>query len=269
MGFAFLLRALLAAILGCAGSAALAAGLPEQARQRGRLEVGVRYVIPPYAAGAKYRTPEGVDTVLAEDLAARLQVTLATLRATPVNRAQLLASGKADLVLAAVADSDPLLRSAAVVPTGYAAAPLAIMRTDTDIKTPQQLKGRTVCLSEGGAYVGAMAARYGAIEKVFKAPADSLLALRVGGCDAAVHDDALLNALLKLPEWKKFSARLTLGPRMSLVLIAPAGDAGAAAFLKKTAHAWSEGSYWAGIRKKWANDVAFEVYLSQSVPDCH
>ena len=265
----FLLHMLLVVSLGCVGLNALAASLPGQAKQRGNLNVGVSVIVPPYVAGAKYRTPESIETLLAEDLAARLQVSLAALRATPANRMQLLAGGNADVVLAAVADTDPLLRTAQVIPTGYTAAPLAILRTDTDIKQPQQLKGRTVCLSEGGAYVGIMAARYGATEKIYPAPADSLLALRTGACDAAVHDDAMLNELLKLPEWKKFSARLPVGPRTALVLIAPAGDADTLAFLKKTARAWAESSYWPQIRKKWANDVAFEVYLDQNVPDCH
>jgi polar amino acid transport system substrate-binding protein len=266
----FLLHVLLAASLGCTSLAALATSLPEQAKQRGSLNVGVRVVVPPYTAGAKYRTPENIETILAEDIAARLQIPLATLRTTPANRMQLLADGKADVVMAALAEVDPLWRTAQrVIPTGYTAAPLAIMRTDTGIKNPQQLKGRTVCLSEGGAYVGTMAARYGAIEKIYPAPADSLLALRIGACDAAIHDDAMLTELLKLPEWKKFSARLPLGPRASLVFIVPE-DAGATrAFLKKIALTWSQEGYWAQRRKKWANDVAFEVYLAQNVPDCH
>ncbi|MEO8171021.1 MAG: transporter substrate-binding domain-containing protein [Oxalobacteraceae bacterium] len=255
----FLLRTLLAANFGCASLTAPAAGLT----------VGVNVIAPPYVAGAKFRTSESIETLLVKDLAAHRTVPLTTLRATPANRMQLLASGKADVVLAVLADNDPLLRSAAVVPTGYAAAPLAIMRIDTDIKKPEQLKGRTVCLSENGAYVGTMAARYGAIEKITRAPADSLLALRSGACDAAVHDDTMLNALLKLPEWKKFSAGLTVGPRMTLVMIAAAGDAGTLAFLKKTAHAWLAKKYWTEIAHKWASDVAFEVYLDQNVPDCH
>lgn len=265
----FLLRSLIIVALAGAVLTAQAASLPQQAGQRGSLTVGVGIIVPPYVAGAKYRTAESVETLLAQDLAARLKVPLTTLRATPANRLQLLAGGKADVVLAAIGDTGPLLRNVTLVPTGYTAAPLAILRTDTDIKKPEQLKGRTVCLSEGGAYVGTMAARYGAIEKVAKAPADSLLALRTGACDAAVHDDTMLNELLKLPEWKKFSARLKVGPRAALMLIAPASDADTVAFLRKTVRAWSDKRYLTQIRKKWANDVAFEVYLDQSVPDCH
>ncbi|MEO8599787.1 MAG: transporter substrate-binding domain-containing protein [bacterium] len=260
----FLLRTL-TVVVGCASLTALAADLPVRAK----LAVGVGSIVPSYVAGAKFRTPESIETLLATDLAARLKVPLTTLRATPANRLQLLASGKAEVVLATMADTDPFLRSATVVTTGYTAAPLAILRTDTDIKNPEQLKGRSVCLSEGGTYVGTMAARYGAIEKVTVAPADSLLALRVGACDAAVHDDTMLVELLKLPEWKKFSARLKVGPRTTLVLIAPDGNADTLAFLKKTTRSWAVNGYWTQIRKKWASDVAFEVYLDQNVPDCH
>ena len=87
----FLLRAWIAAILGCASFTALAADLPERAK----LAVGVGSIVPPYVAGAKYRTPESIETLLAKDLAAHLKVPLTTLRATPANRLQLLASGKA------------------------------------------------------------------------------------------------------------------------------------------------------------------------------
>src|SRR3546814_16632949 len=96
---------------------------------------------------------------------------------------------------------------------------MAIMRPATDIKSSQQLKCRTVCSSEGGRYVGALTRQYGAVEIVFKAPADSLLALRTGGSDAAVHDDVMLKELLKLHEWKKVSASLQRGPAAPLTFL--------------------------------------------------
>src|SRR3546814_17324540 len=108
----------------------------------------------------------------------------------------------------------------------------------SDIKSWQQLKGRTVCLSEGGRYVGALTRQYGAVEIVFKAPADSLLALRTGGCDAAVHDDVMLKELLKLPEWKKFSASLPPGPAAPLTFVLRADDARTLAVLKGLTREW-------------------------------
>lgn len=261
-------RVLIAALLAGACTSALADGF-EQARQRGKLVAGIRYVVPEYKGGMKFRTPESIDTALLADLASRLRVPLATTRADPEKATALLASGKADVVLARISDKDHVHRSATVIPVGYAAGPMAILRTDTDIKSWEQLKGRTVCLSEGGPYVGMMAAQYGAIEKVQRAPADSLLAVRVGGCDAAVHDHVMLEELIKLPEWKKFSARLPAGPRTTLAFIAPANDKKTAAVLKQVADEWKAKNYSEELVKKAVRHIAFEVYLDQDVPDCH
>src|SRR5512133_3926449 len=103
-----------------------------------------------------FRTPEALDSALLEDVASRVRLPLVTGRAE---------AGKAATALVRVGQSDPLHGAAGVIPTGYAAGPMAIMRTDTDIKAWEQLKGRRVCVSEGGLYAGTLAARYGAIEK--------------------------------------------------------------------------------------------------------
>lgn len=253
-------RALLAAALAGACASALASEGLERARERGELLASIGYVVPEYRGGMKFRTPETLDLALLEDVARRVQLPLAAVRAQ---------SGEADIALVTIRPSDALRRTAGVVPTGYSAGAMAIMRTDTDIKTWEQLKGRTVCVSEGGHYAGTLAARYGAVENVHKAPADSLLALRTGACDAAVHDSAMLEELIKLPEWKKFSARLPVGPRTRLAFVVPAGDKKSAAALRQVAAAWAAGGYLDQLTTKAVRQIAFEVYLDQDVPDCH
>ena len=253
-------RVLLAAALGGVCASAFATDGLERAKQRGELLAGIHYVVPEYKGGMKFRTPETLDTALLEDVARRVQLPLAAVRAE---------SGKADIALVTIAQSDALHRHAGVIPTGYSAGPMAIMRTDTDIKAWEHLKGRKVCVSEGGHHAGTLAARYGAIEKVYKAPADSLLALRIGACDAAVHDSTMLEQLIKLPEWKKFSARLPVGPRKTLAFVVPAGDKKSAAVLKQVAAAWTASGYLDRLMNKMVRQIAFEVYLDQDVPDCH
>lgn len=253
-------RVLLATALASVCASALAANGLERAKQRGKLVAGIHYVVPEYKGGMKFRTAEALDTALLEDAARRLQLPLATVREEP---------GKADIALVTIAKSDPLRRSATVIHTGYSAGPMAIMRTDTDIKAWEHLKGRKVCVSEGGLHVGTLAARYGATEKVHKAPADSLVALRIGACDAAVHDSTMLEELIKLPEWKKFSARLPLGPRTTLAFVVAAGDKKSAAVLKQVATAWAATGYLDRLMNKAVRQIAFEVYLDQDVPDCH
>src|SRR5690606_4787995 len=100
---------------------------------------------------------------------------------------------------------------------------------------------------------------------VFKAPADSLLALRIGGCDAAVHDSAMLSELIKLPEWKKFSARLPVQDLAPLAFVVAAGDVESAAYLKTVAKDWAKNGYFQKVTKAAVNDIAFEVYLDQTV----
>lgn len=269
----FSLSALLNSLLLLAVAAAIPAhaadGGMEAARQRGTLIAGIAYPLPAYVAGAKFRTPESPASVLVDDVARRLKLQLGISKVDSSAAAQSLQSGRVDIVLALVDDNDALRRNVAMVPTGYSAGAMAIMRSDTDIKSWEQLKGRTVCLSEGGAYVGKIAARYGAVEKVQRAPADSLLALRTGACDAAVHDDAMLNELLRLPEWKKFSARLPVQNRRTLVFAVRSDDAASIAYLKQVNADWAAANFWPELKKKWVNSVAFEVYLDQNVPDCH
>jgi polar amino acid transport system substrate-binding protein len=241
----------------------------DRARKRGKLSAGIPYVVPEYKAGMKFRTPETLDHALLEDVAKRLQLPLAAVRTEPGKQAQLLASGKADIAIAMVAENDPLHRAATVIPIGYGAGPMAIMRTDTDIKSWEQLKGRKVCVSEGGIHVGTIAAKYGATELVYKAPADALIAVRVGACDATVHDSALLEELIRYPEWKKFSARLPTGPRKTLAFVVPAADTQSAVRLKQVVSDWSANGFLDKQLKTAVRNIAFEVYLDQDVPDCH
>lgn len=239
---------------------ALAAPALDHARKRKKLVAAVHYVAPEYKAGTKFRTPETIDTALAEDIAKRLQLPLVTVRAD---------TGNADIALVTLTEKRRLPRSATIIPTGYTAGPMAIMRDDTDIKRWDDLKGRKVCVAESGHYVGMPALQYGAIEMRFRAPADALIALRTGACDATVHDNTLLEELIKLPEWKKFSATLTTPQRAPLALVLTKMDTNTTAFLTQVVQDWTASGFVNELTKKAVQNIAFEVYLDQAVPDCH
>lgn len=236
--------------------------------------LGMSYVVPPHVPGSKVRTPEGLAPLLAERLDKQLPL-------QPVSVPEL-----AGAVLGADADQQPQVdallvplsheereqagqRAGKVIPTGYRAGIMAIMRTDTDIRRWEDLSGRTVCLAEGSGLAGQMQTRYGAIEKVFRAPADALLDLRIGGCDAAVHDSTMLEALLEFPEWKKFSARLPVQEERDLTFVVPASAAALADVLQSQVREWRESDLLAKLTRQAAHDIAFEVYMDQEVPDCH
>lgn len=250
------------------------AGVLDEARRSGQLRIGLDQVPPMYKGGMKFRTPENIAVVAAEDLAAQLGLK-PDFQGNDYGRApsaQPLPGLRAAVVLTRVnqgaGQGQALPADTVRIATGYSAGGMAIMRSDTSIKKWEDLKGRTVCVSAGSPYVDSLVARYGAIEKVMPAPADSLLAVRVGQCDAAVHDDTLMKALLTLPEWKKFSAQLAPQSRQELVLQVRGADAAELARLQQLAARWND-AFWRAAIKKWVNNVAFEVYLDQNVPDCH
>ncbi|WP_443114289.1 ABC transporter substrate-binding protein [Herbaspirillum seropedicae] len=242
------------------------AGVLDDARRSEQLRIGLDHVPPVYKGGMKFRTPENIATVLAEDLAAQWKLK-ADLQPNVADRAA-LKGVRPDVVLTRVDPAQASAADATLIPTGYSAGGMAIMRSDTTIRKWDDLKGRTVCVSSGSPYVGTLSARYGAIEKVMPAPADSLLAVRIGQCDAAVHDDTLLKVLLKLPEWKKFSAQLAPVSRQVLVLQVRGNDPADLAAARQAAARWND-AFWLNAIRKWVNNVAFEVYLDQNVPDCH
>ena len=264
----------LSLVVAAAGLAVVCAGAfantgLDRAKQRGKLVAGIHYVVPEYKGGMKFRTPEAPDTALLNDVAKRLQLPLETIRSEPGKQVSMLAAGRADIALAMVPESRSQNRTVEIVPTGYSSGPMAIMRTDTDIKAWEHLKGRKVCVAEGGVYVGTLAAKYGAIELVYRAPADALIAVRIGECDATVHDSAMLEELIRYPEWKKFSARLPVGPRTTLAFVVPAADGKSAAFLKQVVKDWTTSGHMDKLVKTAVRNIAFEVYLDQAVPDCH
>ena len=83
-----------------------------------------------------------------------------------------------------------------------------------------------------------------------------------------MHDDTLLKVLLKLPEWKKFSAQLAPVSRQILVLQVRGNDPADLTAARQAAARWND-AFWLNAIRKWVNNVAFEVYLDQNVPDCH
>lgn len=249
-----------------------------QAAVPGPLRLGLPYVAPPHAPGAKVRTPEGLAPLLAQRLAKELPVQLVQAGAVDKSSGAAAAVAAVESVdapetpnawLMPVDAAATPLAGKALIPTGYRAGFMAIMRTDTDIQRWEDLRGRTVCLAEESGLRGRMHARYGAIEKVFRAPADALLDLRIGGCDATVHDSSMLQALLDFPEWQKFSAQLPVQDEREWAFVLPTSDYALVQHLQSQVQQWQDSDLLTKLTAQRARDIAFEVYLDQEVPDCH
>lgn len=271
--FVFLLAVL--ALLAAAGARSLrpvdVKTLFHDARQRGELIVGVPYLAPPLAAGAKVRTPERLDPAIAQRLGKDLGLPV-VLKQVDAGQAQaLLASGAVDLVLADQTDAqgDAMLPSGIKrVPTGYATRPQAVIRDDTAMRRWPDVVGHTVCMSQAAVAAQALARHWGAQVRIYPVPSDALVAVREGQCDLGLVDDTVWAPLMSYPEWKKFSATLPLEDSAveHVWLLRDKAEAG---WLAGEMREWRGQGAWRKMATQWARNVAFDVYLDQSVPDCH
>ena len=120
-------------------------------------------VAPPPVAGAKIRTPDGLDVAAAEKLAQSLGLQFSLRQLTAEEAGPALASGQVDLVLGERAG----VEAAAAVPgaqlawqgTGYAVRPKAVIRSDTRMRSGADTRGRRVCMAQ--AATAAQRARLG------------------------------------------------------------------------------------------------------------
>lgn len=264
----------LAACLPLAGAAPAAPPEPfAAARARGELVIGMPYVAPPPLAGAKIRTPDGLDVAVAEKLAQRLGLPFSLRQLAAGEAAAALASGQVDVALADRADAEAALRAGAPLSwqgTGYAARPKAVIRSDTRMRVGADARGRSVCMAQAATAAQELARSWGAVVRTYRVPSDALVAVREGDCDVGLVDDALWEPLMRFPEWKKFSSTLAAdGARAERVWLVPASSAADKAWLAMEMRAWDRAGAWKALASKWARDVAFDVYLDQEVPDCH
>jgi len=203
----------IAALLGAA--LCLAAGLAhadatlDKIRQRGKVVIGVAVSGGPFGAiDPATQQLVGWNPELARDLAKRLGVEAELVQVAASNRVQFLQSGRVDLLIASMeynADRGEILGHA---PTPFyrVGGTAAVLKT-SGIAKWEDLRGKTVCASQGSSFVKPLQEQYGAEVRGFKTSAESLLALRGGNCVAAVHDATLIQPLLRSnPEWAAYAA---------------------------------------------------------------
>ena len=233
------------------------------------LRIGVAH-LPPATETPEARlfTDEGFEQEIGREIGRRLGVGVEFAALPPADLIAAVDAGSLDLALTRIGAGAEVPPTLDALGLGYGSALSVSMRTDTDIGAWEELAGRTVCIAEGNAAARAVAEREGARVRSERAPALSLMLVRTGACDAAVHDRALLATLFEDEAWRKFSSDLP--PRAASELVAIVRpDAGIAAELAPVAAELASGEGWEARRARWARNVAFEVYLEQDAPDCH
>lgn len=181
----------------------------DRIHQRGKVTIGVLAGGGPFGSiDPATQQLVGWNPDLARDLAKRLGVEAELVPVQPSNRVQFLQQGKVDLLIASMEynpDRGALL--------GYAPTPFyrvggtaAVLKRSGIVKW-EDLRGKTVCASQGSSFVKPLQEQYGAQVRGYKTSAESLLALRGGQCAAAVHDATLIHPLLRTnAEWTDYAA---------------------------------------------------------------
>ena len=240
---------------------------------RGELVIGLPYVAPPPVAGAKIRTPDGLDVAAAEKLAQSLGLQFSLRQLTAEEAGPALASGQVDLVLGERVG----VEVAAAVPgaqlawqgTGYAVRPKAVIRSDTRMRSGADTRGRRVCMAQAATAAQAQARAWGRgahLSRAFRCAGGGARGrLRRGPHRrrAVGAADALSRVEEVLVDAGRRGAR---AERAWLVSAAAPADR---AWLAAEMRAWDRAGAWKALAAKWARDVAFDVYLDQEVPDCH
>jgi polar amino acid transport system substrate-binding protein len=260
-----------------AGLAAIALASPMRTLATGisapepvALRIGVPYVpVPTNTPEARLYTEEGFELDLAAEIGKRLGKKVELVEVADEMGAATLDAGRIDALFARIGNENPHLAAVQIVPAGYASGLSVAMRSDTNVRSWQDLAGRTVCVSQGNQRAQALAQSAGAKLVVQRVPALSLVGVRTGECDAAIHDALLLERLFADEQWKKFSATLPAKEPTRLVVLLPRAQGGLFDRVRGAVEEMADTNEWTARRNNWVTTVAFEVYLDQDAPDCH
>ncbi len=150
----------------------------------------------------------GWNPELARKLAKDLGVGVELVPVQTATRTQFLIASKVDLLIASMELNPERAESMGYAPTPfYRVGGTALTLRNSGIAKWEDLRGKTVCVSQGSSFARPLDTEYGAVTKGFKSSADSLLALKGGQCVAAVHDSTLLQPLVrKGGEWADYHA---------------------------------------------------------------
>lgn len=248
------LPALLGAMLIVASHAAHATDPLDAIRQRGVLVVGVKTDYPPFGMLTPTAQQEGFEHDLADDLAQRMGVRLRTLGVDTTNRLQVLADGRADVTIATLGDTAERREIATLIEPDYYSSGVSLMtRPDSRIKHWSDLRGQTLCATQGSYFNRTMVERYLLQLQTYPTGRDAKLAVRDRRCAGWLFDNTAIEGDLLSSEWRDYR----IGPPPELVTpwaIAIARDAHDSAldrFIGDTVAQWHRDGTLIALERKW------------------
>jgi polar amino acid transport system substrate-binding protein len=211
------LRRLGAATLGAlvlaASSGAHADQQIDAIRQRGELVVGVKTDYPPFGMLTADGQQQGFERDLAADLAKRLGVRLRTVGVNTTSRLDVLSSGRADVTIATLGDTAERRKFATLVEPDYYSSGVSLMtRPDSRIQHWSDLRGQTVCATQGSYFNRTMAQNHLMQLQIYANTRDDKLAVRDKRCAGWLFDNTAIEGELLTSEWHDY--RIGLPPEL-------------------------------------------------------
>lgn len=174
--------------------------------ERGKVRIGVNLSGLPfgtYKPGTQI--PVGFAVDLAHDIGHKLGIEAEVVPVVAANRAVFLQQGKVDLLIANMTVTPERAQQFDYVPTPYEQLGGALVAPrNSGITRWEDLKDKTVCISQGASFQEPLTREYHVRLKAFRGQSEVLLALRGNSCDAVVLNSPIMHELLRQPEWAGF-----------------------------------------------------------------
>lgn len=237
-----LLTTIATAALALTTSLAHADATLDKVKQRGQITIGVILSGPPFGTiDPVTQKPSGFNVDLAQAVANGLGVKIEAVQVQPSNRVQFLQSGKVDALIANMSWTQERSEILDFAPTPFEEIGGALLtRKGGSFKKWEDVRGKTLCVSQGSNYTKPLIEEYGAKIKAFRGQPESLLALRGGNCDAAVHVSPTLHQMVSSnADWKDYELPLSseLIPSPQVIWVRK-GEHDASAAIDKVVQQW-------------------------------
>lgn len=225
-----------------------------QIKKRGEIIVGVKTDYPPFGQLTPDGEMQGLEHDLAQDLANRIGVKLKRVSVTGANRLQKLEEGTVDILIATLGDTAERRKVSALVEPGYYQSGATLLaRPLSNLKSWQDLQGKTVCISQGGYFNASMAQMYLFTPLTFDTPGQAKLALRDGRCIGYLFDNIAAWTELQKPEWSDYQVLLPAEKVVTWAIAMPrsAQTNALGQVISDTVIDWHRNGFLLALEKKW------------------
>jgi len=181
----------------------------EAIRQRGVVNIGVKTDYGLFGQLDAAGQIVGLEPELAVALAQRIGVRANVISVTSANRLQRLQDGTVDIVIATLGDTQARRQIATLIePNYYASGINMLMPLNSQFSDWAELRGQTVCATQGHYANRIMAERYLLTLRTFNTNRDAQLELRKGTCVGWLQDDTLLASEIAEGDWAGYGMKL-------------------------------------------------------------